>query len=78
MTKFGAAVALIGIYMFSMAGCGTLGKLSRLTQKTTVEECTELTTAIVAKACKNIGNVRDRAQNLVDNVNIAVDTVPEK
>lgn len=74
MTKFGAAVALIGIYTFSIAGCGTLGKLSRLTEKTTVEECVDLTTQIVAKACKNIGNVRDKSQLLVDNVNIAVDT----
>lgn len=70
-------LSLVAMSLF-FGGCGTLDKLARLTDKSTVEECVELTTEIVAKACRNIGDARDRAQNLVDNVNIAVDTVPAK
>ena len=70
-------LSLVAMSLF-FGGCGTLDKLARLTDKSTVEECVELTTEIVAKACRNLGNARDKAQNLVDNVNIAVDTVPAK
>ena len=70
-------LSLVAMSLF-FGGCGTLDKLSRLNEKSTVEECIDLTTEIVAKACRNIGDARDRAQHLLDNVNIAVDTVPAK
>lgn len=66
-------LSLVALSLF-FGGCGTLDKLARLTDKSTVEECVELTTDIVAKACRNLGNARDKAQLLIDNVNIAVDT----
>lgn len=59
----------------SFAGCGTLDKLRQLTSKSTVEECTDITKEIVAKACKNIGEVRDKSNQLVEQVKIATEVV---
>lgn len=78
MTHTTAVIVLMACYSAFLAGCGSLEKLTKLTEKSTVEECTDMTTKIVAKACQNIGDVKDRAQILVDNVNIAVDAAVEK
>lgn len=63
------------VFSFGVIGCGTLDKLRQLTAKSTVEECTDITKEIVAKACKNIGEARDKSNQLVDQVKIAVEVV---
>lgn len=58
------ALALLPIFLI-LVGCETL---RGLTAKSTAEECTAAATEVVAKACKQIGDVRDKSQVFVTTV----------
>lgn len=55
------ALMLIPVLLM-LAGCETL---RGLTAKSTAEECTAAATEVVAKACKQLGDVRDKSQAFV-------------